>query len=95
MKIKYKILIALGAIVVIGYCIPYSFQNPVEGATKKDYSQESFWYYPWGTSVTHKGVDIFKKRGTPIHSASAIEWVLYAGKSSGKGGNIVITLAPK
>ena len=42
----------LGAIIVAavvfaaGLFIPYSFQNPVEGATRNDYNQESYWYYP-------------------------------------------------
>lgn len=95
MKLRNKILLSLAAIVLIGFVMPYSFQNPVEGSSINDYNQKSFWYYPWGTSVTHKGVDIFKKKGTPIHPASGIEWVLYAGEMPGKGGNVVISLAPK
>ena len=99
MRKSRKIL--LGAIIVAavvfaaGLFIPYSFQNPVEGATRNDYNQESYWYYPWGTSVTHKGVDVFKKNGTPIHPAAAVELVLFAGRRGSKGGNIAITLAPK
>ncbi len=95
MKKKYKWLIAIAAIILLGFAVPTSFRNPVEGATTSDYHPESFWYYPWGTSVTHKGVDIFMKKGTPIHPAAGVEWVLYAGKMPGKGGNVVITLAPK
>lgn len=95
MKLLREILIVIGLILIIGYLIPYGFENPVEGATRNDYNQLSYWYYPWGTSVTHKGVDIFKKKGTPVHPASEIEWVLYAGKTPGKGGNVVVTLAPK
>lgn len=30
-----------------------------------------------------------------MHPASGLEWVLYAGHMPGKGGNIVITFAPK
>ena len=91
----------MGAIMVAaivfaaGLFIPYSFQNPVEGATRNDYNQESYWYYPWGTSVTHKGVDIFKAKGTPVRPAAGVELVLFAGHRDGKGGNIAITLAPK
>ena len=95
MKLYKKILIAVSAIFIIGLLISYSFQNPVEGASPNDYNQQSYWAHPWGTSVTHKGVDIFKKKGTPIHAASGIEWVIYAGSMPGKGGNVVITLAPK
>ena len=92
MRKSRKIL--LGAIIVAavvfaaGLFIPYSFQNPVEGATRNDYNQESYWYYPWGTSVTHKGVDVFKKNGTPIHPAAAVELVLFAGR---RGSNAVNT----
>jgi len=66
---------------------------PVEGATRKSYSQNSFWAYPWGKSVTHKGVDIFAKKGTDVHPATA-GIVLYRGKNS-RGGNVVFILGPK
>lgn len=95
MKIAGIILAVCAGIFVAGLVVPYSFQNPVEGASRNDYHQESYWYYPWGTSVTHKGVDIFKAKGTPIHPASGVELVLFAGHRGGKGGNIAITLAPK
>ena len=98
-KILKKIIFGAVILTVIlftaGLLIPYSFQNPVKGATRNDYNQESYWYYPWGTSVTHKGVDIFKKNGTPIHPAAGVELVLFAGQMEGKGGNAVITLAPR
>ena len=95
MRLYKKLLICAAAVMALGYLIPYSFRNPVEGATRNDYNQESFWYYPWGTSITHKGVDIFKSKNTPIHPASGVEGVLYAGHMPGKGGNVVVSLAPK
>lgn len=77
----------------MGLMIPQNLKMPVQGATKSDYNSKSFWFYPWGKSVTHKGVDIFAKKGTPIHSAT---WgiVLYSGKIS-MGGNFVLVLGPK
>jgi murein DD-endopeptidase MepM/ murein hydrolase activator NlpD len=66
---------------------------PVKGATKSDYNPESFWFFPWGKSVTHKGVDIFAKKGTEINS-STTGVVLYSGKIS-LGGNFVVILGPK
>lgn len=66
---------------------------PVEGATKTSYHAQSFWYYPWGKSVTHKGVDIFAKAGTNVFS-STNGLVLYCGNIK-MGGNIVLILGPK
>lgn len=66
---------------------------PVEGATNADYHPETFWYYPWGKSVTHKGVDIFAKEGTKLKS-SIHGLVIYSGNIK-TGGNVVLILGPK
>ncbi len=66
---------------------------PVEGATNNDYNQESFWYYPWGKSGTHKGVDIFASKGTNLNS-SVSGFVLYTGDIE-IGGKVVVVLGPK
>ena len=66
---------------------------PVQNATKADFNKDSFWYYPWGRSVTHKGVDIFAESGTIINS-STNGLVIYTGKI-GLGGNFVLILGPK
>lgn len=66
---------------------------PVQGATRKNYSQDSYWFYPWGKSVTHKGVDIFAKKGAAIHSSTK-GIVLYTGQIE-MGGNVVLILGPK
>lgn len=95
MSKKKKFIIASIAIITIGFAMLFQpFRNPVEGATVNDYNPQSYWYYPWGTSVTHKGVDIFKKKGTTVRTAYPCELVLYAGYMPGKGGNAVVTLAP-
>ena len=70
-KTKFKILGVIVVAIIIGFVIPQSFVMPVEGATQKDYNHNTFWYYPWGKSVTHKGVDIFAKEGTVLRSISA------------------------
>lgn len=80
-------------LILIGLLLPQKFRMPVEGATRKSYSQRSFWAYPWGRSVTHKGVDIFAKKGTNVHPATA-GIVLFTGKKP-RGGNIVFVLGPK
>jgi len=80
-------------ILVLGFLLPHKSIIPVEKASSKDWNPESFWYYPWGKSVTHKGIDIFAKEGTPVNSATNAV-VLYAGKIA-MGGNVVLTLNPK
>lgn len=93
MSRKKKILYAILAIVVIGLLIPQRFSMPVEGASKSSYNAKSFWYYPWGKSVTHKGVDIFAKEGTTVTSSTA-GIVIYSGQIK-MGGNVVLVLGPK
>jgi murein DD-endopeptidase MepM/ murein hydrolase activator NlpD len=88
-----KILTILAIILVIGFFIPQFFKMPVSGATSGSFSQDSFWYYPWGESLTHKGVDIFAKKGTPVHS-STFGIVIFTGQLR-LGGNVVLVLGPK
>lgn len=88
-----RILIGVVTLIAIGFIIPQSLKMPVVEATKQSYSQDSFWFYPWGKSVTHKGVDIFAKKKTPIHS-STIGIVVYAGDIE-LGGRVVYVLGPK
>ena len=89
----HKTCIGILLILMIGFLIPQSFKMPVKNATKESYSQRSFWYYPWGKSVTHKGVDIFAPKKTSITSATN-GIVLYAGTID-LGGNVIYVLGPK
>lgn len=66
---------------------------PVDGATPKDWNQKSFWYYPWGVSGVHKGIDIFAKRGTAVRATTG-GIVLYSG-NNGIGGKVVYMLGAK
>ncbi len=93
MKTIKIILVGFFTIVVIGLLIPQNLRMPVVGADAGDYNHQTFWYYPWGKSIVHKGVDIFAKKGTSVHSATT-GIVLYTG-TAGKGGNAVVILAPK
>jgi hypothetical protein len=90
-KIKLsKSFLYIATIIVIGFCIPQNLRMPVEGAAKSSYNQQSFWYYPWGKSVTHKGVDIFAKKGTKVFSATN-GIVLFQGEIP-IGGKIIFIL---
>jgi predicted Zn-dependent protease len=96
MKKITKILLTVAAsvliLVLIVALIPSRFVMPVEGATIKSYDQKSFWAYPWGKSVYHKGVDIFAKQGTPVLSSTK-GFVVFTGQFS-LGGNVVLVIAP-
>ena len=93
MNLRKKITLLLIAIIIVGFILPQNLIMPVEGATRSSYHPKSFWYYPWGKSVTHKGVDIFAKEGTNIVSSTS-GLVVYCGKLS-MGGNVVIVLGTK
>ena len=92
-KWRRKALLILILILSIGFLIPQYFRMPVVGGARNSYNSESFWFYPWGKSVTHKGVDIFASKGTSVVS-STFGIVLYKGKM-GIGGNVVVILGPK
>ncbi|MEO1450045.1 MAG: M23 family metallopeptidase [Bacteroidota bacterium] len=77
----------------IGLLIPQNLQIPVEGATADDWNAKTFWYHPWGRSGTHKGVDIFAKKGTPVRAATG-GWVLRANTGE-LGGVSAWVLGPK
>ena len=78
-----KLALALLYLFIILFIIPQSFTIPVKGATKNDYNPNSFWFYPWGKSGTHKGVDIFAKTGTPV-VASTRCFTISTGNAAGK-----------
>lgn len=93
MRILKKLRLILIIIVLAGFVMPQRFRMPVEKAGKQDYHQKSFWYYPWGKSVTHKGVDIFASKGRNIFS-STDGIILYRGELP-RGGKVILVLGPK
>ncbi len=72
---------------------PSKLQIPVAGAGPHDWNHNSFWAYPWGKSVVHKGIDIFAPHGTPVVAASS-GLVLYQGEIP-QGGVVVLVLGPQ
>lgn len=89
----FRVFVVMGMILGIGLLLPEPFTMPVRDATRNSYDQRSFWYHPWGRSVTHKGVDVFAARGTPVLSAVP-GMVMYTGQVN-MGGNVVLVLGPK
>ncbi len=90
---KKSLGLILFAVIIIGLLVPQDFVNPVERADKSSYNSKSFWFYPWGRSGVHKGVDIFVKEGTNVNS-STNGFVVFAGEIE-MGGKVVLILGPK
>lgn len=90
---KKGLFIGFISIVTIGFLIPQNLNMPVIGADANSYNHETFWYEGWGTSIVHKGIDVFAKKGTSVHSAT-LGMVLFTAEY-GKGGKFVLILGPK
>lgn len=86
-------LIGVLGLLVAGFFIPQNMIIPVKGATTTNWDDKSFWAYPWGSSVTHKGIDIFAERGTQI--VSSTHGIVIYTHEGGKGGKSVMILGPK
>ena len=94
MKKCIKIIsLAILSIILIGLLIPQNLKMPVVGADNNSYNHETFWYEGWGSSIVHKGVDVFAKKGTSVHSAT--KGIVLATAEYGKGGKLVLVLGPK
>ena len=89
LRITYTVLLLIG----IGLLIPQNLEMPVVGADKNSFNHETFWHEGWGSSVVHKGVDIFAKRGTRVNSATI--GIVLLTTEYGKGGKFVVVLGPK
>lgn len=87
------VMLGILIIAIVGFVVPQDLRMPVAGANANSYNHDTFWYEGWGSSVVHKGVDIFAKRGTPIHSSTL--GIVVAASEGGKGGKYVVILGPK
>lgn len=92
-KKRKIVLLVLLALVLLPLAIPERAQNPVQGATSRDWNENAFWYEPWGASGVHKGIDVFAPQGrsvvAPVHGV-----VIFRGHLR-LGGNVVAVLGPK
>lgn len=90
MKVIKLVTISLLLAIAVASFIPQHHIIPVQGATAKDWNPKSFWYYPWGRSGVHKGIDIFAPEGTAVVAATD-GLVIYTGTIE-MGGNVVLML---
>ena len=77
----------------VGFILPENNIMPVQGANQNDWNPQSFWYFPWGESRVHKGIDIFAKEGTTVVSPTG-GFVLFDSRIT-MGGNVVLILGAK
>ena len=90
MKLIKIIFFSIVALLVVSMLFPTKIQNPVEGCGSESYNKNSFWH-PWGDH-NHRGIDIFARKGTPVHPAiSGI--VVATAQNHGAGGNCILVLS--
>ena len=92
-QLKNILIILSGTLLILIYLPDEKNCIPVANATSNDWNPKSFWYYPWGRSITHKGIDIFAKSGTNV-IARTQGLVIFTGHN-GIGGKAVIVLSNK
>ncbi len=80
-------------LLVGGFCLPENTVNPVKDAHPNDWHPRSFWYYPWGVSGVHRGVDIFATYDQPVLAATGGIVISTAERSL--GGQTLTILGPK
>lgn len=89
----FKTIIICLVIFSFGFVLPEQNQMPVKGGKIYDWNPKSFWYFPWGNSRVHKGIDIFARKGTSTLAPTG-GLVLFSGQIK-MGGNVVLLLGPK
>jgi peptidoglycan LD-endopeptidase LytH len=89
-RVLKVVLLCVFTFLVISSVMPQNISMPVVGATNSDYNANSFWAHPWGKSVTHKGVDIFAKKGTTVKSP--VRGRVVRTTISARGGKSVIIM---
>ena len=64
---------------------------PVENAKQLSWDKASYWHYPWGESIVHKGIDIFGDLNTNI--ISPVNGIVIKSGYSKNGGNYIYILS--
>lgn len=92
-KVTSGLIACLTTLVLTGFLVPEHRIIPVTNATSSDWNHSSFWYEPWGSSGTHKGIDIFAQKGASVIATNHMI-LLYQGNLK-KGGKVIAALGPK
>lgn len=92
MNKKPLLLLLASTIFMVGYWIPEGRHVPVEGAKPYDWQTTAYGYRIGGLD-THKGINIFARKGTAVE-ASTSGLVLYR-ENSPQGNNSVWVLGAK
>jgi peptidoglycan LD-endopeptidase LytH len=92
-RILKKGLLILFIIIIAGYLIPSDTISPVTNNEIQKIDPDSFWYYPWGESGVHKGIDIFCKSGTSV--ISPVSGFVYRKGYGTISGNYIYILGAK
>ncbi|MGV3546034.1 MAG: M23 family metallopeptidase [Pedobacter sp.] len=64
---------------------------PFNDKRNLEWDEKSYWYYPWGESTVHKGIDIFGDLKREI--LSPVSGVVIGNSYSGRGGNYIYLLS--
>ncbi len=80
-------------LIAAGFIWPETKTIPVKGATTADWAENSFWFEPWGSSKTHKGIDIFAKKGTDL--LSSVDGFVWKVGNWKKAGKHIFIIGPK
>jgi peptidoglycan LD-endopeptidase LytH len=75
------------------HLLPLRLTIPVKGADTQSWDPRTFWYYPWGVSEVHKGIDIYADRNTEV--IAPVDGIVLSVSRTTNGGNIIYLLGPK
>jgi peptidoglycan LD-endopeptidase LytH len=91
--IAFNFLKIAALIIMIQFIIPNKLITPIKSNDFIKIDSASFWYYPWGESGIHKGVDIFCKKNADV-IAPIYGFITKKGYGS-ISGNYLYLLGPK
>jgi peptidoglycan LD-endopeptidase LytH len=91
--VSNRLFIGLFIVILIGFLVPTSPILPIEKNKITKIDENSFWYYPWGESGVHKGIDIFCNKGTLI--LSPVNGYVYNGGYGNVAGKYVYIIGAK